>query len=147
MKHTIIISCLLLILGSCDKNNWNSKKLMKGEEWKVESITVNGNSIEAKGTWLVTQDVNIYDSIPSVSWEYNGHTVDFNWQFRNKAKLFEIVSLEECDNTFPYLELEVYFLSGEYEVEKRSRKQMIFKSTQTEGYSGSIVEITITRIN
>lgn len=120
---------------------------MKGEVWTVESITVNGNQLQAKGSWLVTQDVIIYDSIPSVTWEFNGQSVDFNWQFQNKAKEFEIASLEECDNSFPYLELECYYLSGKYEVEKRSRKEMIFKSATTLGYSGDMVEIRITRSN
>ncbi len=149
MKNLGFVLVLLLLFTACNKDKSRSKKLMKGDVWTVESIFIDGQGQPFTGkfaTWTIEQDVNIYDRVPTALWYGDGEEIEFNWQFRNKGKTFEIAPNDStCDGTFPDLEMFGYFIAGEYTVEKHSRKEMTFNSTETYGYSGQLVEIKIVR--
>lgn len=150
MKHLTVLFTLLLLF-SCNKENNYSKRLMKGEVWTVAEIKVDGvalipNGLSTHGKWTIIQDVSIYDTIPTLQWDHLGQEVVFKWQFQEKGKSFRLIlSEEDCDGSFPTLEMEGYYLSGTYTVERKSKKEMVFTSFTTEGYTGERVEIRITR--
>ncbi|MEN9303153.1 MAG: hypothetical protein RL264_1582 [Bacteroidota bacterium] len=157
MKNKIITSILLLLLVSCNKDRFYSKRLMKGETWTVQSIKINDTLSNISGSWKITQGVNIYDSVPQAVWkqrDYNSTNVVyfdavFQWQFHEKAKKFYInyqVLCEECEpNTLDTLDYFANALSGEYNVLERSRKTMQFESKSTLGFSGKTVRIELTK--
>jgi hypothetical protein len=119
---------------------------MKGDFWQVEEITVNGENHGITGRWYIIQDIDIYETVPTALWTTSNGEVTFNWQFRDKAKTFEIVPIDSlCNGTFPELELFSHYISGEYQVGKQSRKEMIFISTSAYGFPGEEVKIRITR--
>jgi hypothetical protein len=149
MKKLGIILLLFILVASCNKDKSRSKKLMKGDVWLVESINIDGEAQGFTGnfaTWTIEKDVDIYNQVPSALWDANGQEIEFNWQFRNKGKIFEIAPNDStCDGTFPELELFGYYIAGEYKVEKQSRKEMTFTSTETSGYPGELVQVKIVR--
>lgn len=142
--------CLLVLTTlfvSCSKEKRFSKRLMKGETWQVTEVVVSGEKSTLLGSWLITSDVDIYDSIPSTNWTMNTFDASFVWQFQNKGKEFEIQYTPECveceDNGLDTLDVFANALSGKYKVEKHGLKKMIFKSSATKGWNGSEVSITI----
>jgi len=122
---------------------------MKGEIWKIVSLTVDGDYYGYYGTWLVTQDVNIYDSVPSIQWSGNSQTATFQWQFQDKGKTFEISYKDptcvNCTTPPEELDFQTYFLSGKYEVEVHKKDKMRFLSNNTIGFPGQKVVISIDR--
>lgn len=142
---------LFILVASCNKDKRVSKKLKKGEKWEVKAITIDGEQLDQNGVWTVSQDVNIYDSIPSIIWSDINEMASFQWQFREKAKVFEISyqseTCENCPNAPQDLELQCYFLSGIYNVTKQSRKEMCFESNETNGYPNKTIAINIERID
>lgn len=148
MKYLIAFS-FLIALFACNKDKFYSKRLMKGDIWAVQSITINDTLSEISGTWKITQDVNIYDSVPQVYWNNNGNDAYFQWQFHEKAKKFYLnyqILCEECEpNTLDTLDYFCNALSGTYDVEKRSRKEMIFTTTTSDGFNAKKVEISLKR--
>jgi hypothetical protein len=122
---------------------------MKGETLLVSDITVAGTSQKIYGTWNITNDVNIYDSVPTALWQNGSEDAIFKWQFHEKAKEFIIGYKCQCGeigiSSLDNLDYTVNKLSGTYDVEKRSAKQIIFKSNSTIGFSGKEVVITINR--
>ena len=146
MKHLIAFS-FLITLFACSKDQFYSKRLMKGETWTVQSIKINDTLSEISGAWEITQDVNIYDSVPQAVWQENTNDAIFQWQFHEKAKKFYInyqVLCEECEpNTLDTLDNFANALSGEYDAIDLSRKKMSFSSKTTKGFNGKKVEIVI----
>jgi hypothetical protein len=154
MKY-IVLSITILLLLACRKDNFYSKRLMKGETWTVQSIKINETLSEISGSWEITQGVNIYDSVPQAVWkqrDYNSANVVyfdavFQWQFHEKAKKFYInyqILCEECEpNTLDTLDNFCNAISGQYDVSQRSRTKMIFNSTTTKGFNNQKVEIVI----
>jgi hypothetical protein len=150
MKSFILLLVVFSLLQlSCNKEKRFSKKLMKGETWKIANLTVDGAPYSFYGDWLVTQDVNIYDSVPSILWTSNGQTATFNWQFQDKGKTFEIAykdpSCVNCTTPPEDLDFQCYFLSGKYEVDIHKKSRMRFVSSNTVGFPGQKVEISIDR--
>ena len=147
MKNLIILSFFAIVISSCNKDKFYSKRLMKGETWTVQSIKINDTLSEISGAWEITQGVNIYDSVPQAVWQENTNDAIFQWQFHEKAKKFYInyqVLCEECEpNTLDTLDNFANALSGEYDVLERSRKTMQFESSTTKGFNGKKVEIVI----
>lgn len=144
MKKIIQITLILLVAFSCNKEKRYSKKLIKGEDWKVESIIADGNLINSNTTWSVQGD-DIYESVSQVSWG-NGATT-FEWQFQDKGKTWVLNNLCNCNKaegstltSFDYLADD---LAGKYEVITHKRKEMFFRSSETKKYSGKMVEIRI----
>jgi hypothetical protein len=138
----------MLLFVSCNKEKRASKLLMKGEVWNVKSVSVDGTEIATKGTWTVSQDVDIYAGVPEAIWKLdNTNSAIFEWQFHEKANKFQLTYkqiYEECDGEMlDEMDYLTYDLTGSYAVEKRRKKRMIFKCSETIGYSNKEVVITI----
>jgi len=144
---------LIIALSSCDKIKNRSKKLQRlplegNMYWSVKSMQINGVESEIKGSWVVSQS-DIYDTIQTFQWVANdsyGQST-FEWQFQDKAEVIQLnhrLYCAECDgNDLDSLDFLASELTGTYEVEKQSRKKMIFKSSATSGFSGQEVIIEI----
>jgi hypothetical protein len=144
MRFLFLIFVLII---SCNKEKRFSKKLMKGETWKIVSLTVDGDYYGSYGDWLVTQDVDIYDSVPSIQWSSNSKYTTFQWQFQDKGKTFEISYKDptcvNCSTPPEDLDFQCYYLSGKYDVDLHKKYRMRFVSTNTIGFPGQKVEISI----
>lgn len=149
MKRTILLLFLALAVFGCNKEKRYSKKLIKGESWTVESITADGSSVNSASTWTVSGD-NIYETVSQVSWQSGAANVtEFEWQFRDKGKSWVLNYLQDCDECegpmLDELDYLAHALSGTYEVVTHKRSEMSFKSSETTGYPGKVVEIKIVR--
>lgn len=149
MKQLIIICSILLISVSCNKEKPFSRKLMKGETWVLNALIIDGVESDYHGVWNVTQDVNIYDSVPQITWNTGINDAVFQWQFQEKGKKFYINYQQQCAecngsdlDTLDYL---TFNLTGSYDVVKHKRKEMIFTSSTLAAYPGKEVEIQLTR--
>ena len=140
---------MLLFFTACNKEKPFSRKLMKGETWVLDALIIDGVESDYHGVWNVTQDVNIYDSVPQVTWNTVINDAVFQWQFQEKGKKFYINYQQQCAecngsdlDTLDYL---TFNLTGSYDVVKHKRKEMIFTSSSLEAYPGKEVEIQLTR--
>jgi hypothetical protein len=148
VKVKITLILFVFVAFACSKDKSYSKKLMKGEVWTVEHLTVDGENYGILGSWQITQDVNIYESVPTANWHNSTDTSAFQWQFRNKGKTFELSASDTCCITaLNPIDLQNFFLSGEYQVQKHMKKYMEFTSSNTLGFTGQVVEIHIRRKN
>lgn len=140
---------VVILIVSCNKEKHFSTKLMKGDIWAIESITIDGVENGVKGSWVVTQDVNIYDSVPQINWRKESYDAVFQWQFQEKGKKFYINYQQQCaecnGSDLDNLDYLTFNLTGSYDVVKHKRKEMVFKSTSLAAYPGKEVEIQITR--
>ncbi len=125
---------------------------MKGEKWEVTSVKVDNNSIteidNSITTWEIQQDVDIYKTVPQLIWKKGTiNSSILEWQYQDKAKTFVlnyIQQCEECDGSqIDELDSLSNLLSGTYDLEKRKRKNMIFKSSNIVGYPNQEVTIEI----
>lgn len=142
-----IISIALLL--SCNKEKRYSSKLQKGEVWRVRTVNVDGLGKPFFGTWKITSDVAIYDAVPKLTWEHDSLDAVMEWQFQDKGKNIQLnyyQLCEECDATYlDTLDYLSYAITGKYKVERHGRNKMRFTSTNTLGYSGKEVMISIER--
>lgn len=150
MKNKFAILFLLFIAVSCNKEQRFSNRLQKGEQWSVESITVNGTATPGNlGKWNIETDVNIAEKVPTLSWVRGNESSLCEWQFQEKGKKFQLnyyQLCEECDgNLVDSLDYDVYNLTGNYTVERKSRKRMEFSSNATIGYPNQTVVIEISK--
>ncbi|MCE2742112.1 MAG: hypothetical protein LW701_00830 [Fluviicola sp.] len=152
MKINIIFISILTLLFSCNKVKRASKLLMKGEKWEVTSVKVDNNSIteidNSKTTWEIEQGVDIYKAVPQLIWKKDSsNSAILEWQYQEKAKKFilnYIQQCEECDGSqIDELDSLSNLLSGTYDLEKRKRKNIIFKSSNIVGYPNQEVTIEI----
>ena len=147
LKKIALLALLLTSIIACNKEKNFSNKLMKGDKWNVKEIKVENQSINIFGVWNITQAVNIYDVVPEALWNDDGEKTKFKWQFQNKGKNFQLNYLHDvayCDSTtLSNLDFICYDLSGTYKVEQHKKKEMRFTSTQTLGYNGKDVVISI----
>lgn len=149
----LYVTILFLTLISCDKIKNRSEKLQRqplsgSVYWSVKSIKIGDIESSFKGSWVVSQG-NIYDTIQTFQWignsPYGAST--FEWQFQDKAKKLQLnhrLYCAECDGTD--LDSMDYFssaITGKYDVEKQSKKRMIFTSSSTVGFPGQEVMIEI----
>lgn len=140
---------MLLFFTACNKEKPFSRKLMKGETWVLDALIIDGVESDYHGVWNVTQDVNIYDSVPQITWNTGINDAVFQWQFQEKGKKFYINYQQQCAecngsdlDTLDYL---TFNLTGSYDVVKHKRKEMIFTSSSLAAYPGKEVEIQLTR--
>lgn len=150
MKYIISILVAFSLLLSCNKEKRYSSKLMKGETWKVTGVYVDEEYYGFGGTWEITSDVDIYDSIPGALWSANGQSTTFQWQFQDKGKSF-VISYKDptcvnCTEAPEELDFQCYFLSGKYNVERHKKKTMKFTSTETVGFPAKSVRIEIEKV-
>jgi len=148
MKIIYFITLTLTFLLACNKEKRYSSFLMKGEKWKVVSVTVDGTALSTTGIWDVSQGVDIYKTVPKVIWQTDAvNSSIFEWQFQEKAKKFQLnykQLCEECDGTIlDSMDYFTYKLTGSYDVIKHRRSKMIFESSSTIGYPNQQVVITI----
>jgi hypothetical protein len=148
MRHVLYILFFTLLFSACNKEKRFSKRLIKGDVWSITDLTVSDEAYGIKGSWLV-EDIDIYDSVPSIQWEENGQTTNFHWQFQNKGKTFEIVYKDptcvNCSTPPEALDFQCYFLSGKYDVIVHKRDKMVFESNSTIGFKGEKVKIRVDR--
>ena len=142
---------LVLAASGCNKEKRYSKKLIKGESWSVEYITVDGTDLAgASGSWTVSGD-DIYKTVSQVSWQGSdaANVTAFEWQFRDKGKSWVLNYLQDCDECegpmLDELDYIAHSLTGTYEVVEHKKKEMVFKSSETLAYPGQVVEIKIIR--
>jgi len=144
---SLLVILAFTLFFSCNKEKRYSKRLMKGDFWTVQSIKINDTLSDFSGVWDVTQDVNIYDSVPQIYWKYDGKNAYFQWQFQEKGKKFYInyqVLCHECEpNTLDTLDNFCNALSGAYDVVELNRKEMKFTSNTTFGFNTKKVEIYV----
>ena len=80
-----------LLFTSCNKVKRASKLLMKGETWNVQSVTIDGTEISTKGSWTISQGVDIYAGVPEAIWKTDDtNSAIFEWQFHEKANKFQL---------------------------------------------------------
>lgn len=131
----------------CNKEKSYAKKLMKGEIWAIQSLTIGGVESEMIGDWEVLQDFSIYDTVPTIQWRLSEYDALFDWQFQEKGKVFNLkyhLLCEEIDaDELDTLDFVVFDLSGKYDVEQHRRSKMMFSSEETNAFSGQLVEISI----
>lgn len=149
MKFNYLLIITLVFLFACNKEKHYSNKLIKGQRWNVVDISVDGSGLGYFGSWKIISDGSIYDVVPRVDWLFeNGNTV-FEWQFQEKGKRFQLnyqQLCEECNGEdLSSLDSICYNLTGNYEVIRHGNK-MEFTSSETIGYTGKNVRISISRV-
>jgi hypothetical protein len=147
-----VLCVFALIILSCNKEKRFSKKLIKGEEWQVEHIYIDGNQQSLPNiSWEVIGD-DIYKEVPLIRWgsKFSEHTY-FEWQFQDKGKAWYLNFLldsSKCDGPdLTDLDYLAHALSGKYKVEKHKKKEMIFKSNSLPQLMNKEVEIRIVKQN
>lgn len=150
MRSFLILSSIVLFLFACNKEKRFSNRLMKKEKWQIVDIFIDGTKSQFVGTWSVSPDVNIYDSVPNVTWNWDNQDAIFNWQFQDKGKSFQLSYQQQCLECegidLDSLDYFTYNISGKYKVEKHGLNKMIFSSSNTLLYSGKKVEIKIEKV-
>ncbi len=148
-KYSAIFLISTLIIVSCNKEKRFSKRLMNGETWIVNDIEVDATSLGVFGTWNITENVDIYDTVPRVLWQNGNEDAQFEWQFQDKGKTFQLNYVQLCTENegtqLDNLDYTTFDLTGSYNVERHSSKKMEFISTSTLGYLGKKVVISLTR--
>ncbi len=148
--RAIVYFVSIFILFSCNKEKRFSNRLMKKEKWQVVDIYVDGTKSQFFGNWTVSQNVDIYDSVPSTIWMWDNQDAVFNWQFQDKGKSFQLNYQQQClecnASDLDSLDYFLYNISGKYQVQKHGLNKMIFTSTNSFLYSGKKVEINIRKV-
>jgi hypothetical protein len=148
MKKISLISTLavtiLLVIASCNKTQQASERLA-GNTWKVTTLTVDGVP-EAHPPVLTFEDCDIYGGASCKGdWTHDSNHAHFIWQFREKAKKFEISnqsSLEDTHGGGHEAEeniLQCMNFSGVYDVKVRKKDVMEFTTTNAIGFPGQTV--------
>jgi len=150
MKQISLILALTTTLISCNKENRYSRRLMTKDPkvsgtWDVKELSVDGVN-DTIIPYLVFFDGDIYSDTCTGQWISGSMEADFTWQFKNKGKNFQIERINGADSAnfiTDISEIECYRYSGKYDVIKARKKEMIFESTSTVGYSGKKVRIRL----
>ena len=148
----VLLIASMAFLGACNKTKTNSNRLIKGGEWTVTELSVNGTNEAELPEWEI-EDCEIYDASCEGEWknEEGGHA-EFIWQFRAKGDNFEISHQAEAeedghahgdDHAAEEAAAQCYAFSGVYDVVTRKKKEMEFTSTTTVGHPGATVVIKI----
>ena len=141
MKKLSLIILSSILLFSCNKNKKFSKRL-SGETWTTVEITVDGDKQEDLST-LTFNECDIYKDNCFASWEVENTKANFIWQFREKAKIFEISNQSELTEDLELAIRQCINYSGVYDVTDNSKTSLTIKSTSTIGYDGEEVIIKI----
>ncbi|MGL5891527.1 MAG: hypothetical protein ACRC3B_16675 [Bacteroidia bacterium] len=135
---------LLLVISSCNKTKQTSDRLA-GNTWKVTTLTVDGTP-EAHTPVLTFEDCEIYSGASCKGdWTHDSYHAHFIWQFREKAKKFELSNqstLEDAHGGGHEAEeniIQCQNFSGVYDVEVRKKDVMEFKTTNAVGFPGQTV--------
>jgi hypothetical protein len=146
----ILLILLVTILFSCNKEKRFSKRLIEPSTWKVTVVDIGNEQANVFGNWNIP-NVNIYNTVPWVTWTDNGKDARFQWQFQDKGKTFELNYTCLCDendgaelDTLDYI---CYNISGKYKVLKKGKHNMEFSCSNTRAYSGKEVKIVLENLN
>lgn len=146
----LVLFALPLLLGACNKEERFSKRLSKGEIWRVEYVRVNGVDIDFKGEWHIQSDVQIYEDVPTLEWRVDTMDAFFEWQFQDKGKVFQLNYNQLCaeaeGSALDTLDYVGYDITGTYNVERHGRNRMEFAAYPTLGFPYYQVKIAIERI-
>lgn len=152
MKKLLLVFSALAIVAvtvvACNKTNQRSKRLIKGGEWKVTELTIDGVSEEELPSWEIS-DCDPYESVCIGHWENEeGGHAEFAWQFNDKGQSFTIShQAEEGEHEHEHADQEAaeqaYHFSGTYEVLEYSKTKMKFTSNETVGFPGQTAVIVI----
>jgi hypothetical protein len=147
MKKLLVITPLILILLSCNKEKRYSTKLLKGEAWRVVSVTIDGQISQFGGQWKIIEDQDIYEAPPTAAWLSNNEDAVFEWQFQEKGDKFQLNYLQLCEEStgsdLDSLDYFVYGITGNYDVKRHKKKEMEFRSSATIEHFGKEVVIKI----
>lgn len=141
MKNLLLLSLISIIALSCNKNKKFSKRL-SGESWSINEITIDGDKQEDLAT-LTFNECDIYKDNCFASWEVDGDKANFVWQFRDKAKVFEISNQSELSDDLELAIRQCINYSGIYNVTNDSKTSLTIKSSSTIGYENEEVIIKI----
>jgi len=147
MKNSLIlILAALFLTASCNKDKRASRRFMKPGTWKVTELSVNNVNADTLPTWTVNA-CDIYENLCVASWNRNGISSQFYWQFNDKAQTFRIsrvVPPSECENFYTeQVEQDTYHFTGSYRVEESTKNRKIFGSVETIGHPGVYVRIVV----
>lgn len=151
MKKVFLYSVVLAILfASCNKDKRASKRFMRADVWHVKTLTVDDEIQDAeKVKWLVSE-CDIYEELCAAVWSLEDKTSQFYWQFNEKAETFTIsrvVAAEDCGDFYTEeVEQQTFLFSGVYNVIKSKRNEKVFESTETIGFKGKKVSITLSTL-
>jgi hypothetical protein len=141
---------MTFIVTSCNKTKKTSNRVIG--EWKVTELSVDGEN-EDELPIIEFEDCDIYKESCFGEWmnDEGGHA-EFIWQFREKAKTFEIsfqADEEDDDHAHDHADEEAaeqcYNFSGVYEVKVNKKNNLEFESTKTIGYEGKKVVLKMER--
>ena len=147
MKFVLLVILSVIILSTaCNKDKRQSKKLMRGETWRVSQLMVNGASEDVVKK-MVFSKCDIYDEYCIALWISNDDdTASFYWQMNEKGSEFKLMRFNDADSCCSNTTQADYYcfqLSGSYNVIKAKRNIMEFESTTTIGYSGQKVRMVL----
>jgi hypothetical protein len=151
LKHLIFLGLLfiLLIALSCNKDKRQSKRLMRGESWRVSELKVDGQS-EDMVEKMVFSTCDIYDEFCTALWiSTEEDTASFYWQMNERGTEFKLLRFNDADSCCSNVTAADYYcfqLSGTYQVIQAKRNSMEFESTTTVGYSGQKVRMVLDRL-
>jgi len=144
----IFIIILITFLTACNKDKRQSKKLMKGEKWRISQLMVDGASEDVVKK-MVFSKCDIYDEYCTALWiSKDNDTATFYWQMNEKGSEFKLMRYNDADSCCSQATAADYYcfqLSGTYQVIKAKRNEMIFESTATLGYNGQKVRMVLER--
>jgi hypothetical protein len=140
----VLALTMLLVVASCNKTKQTSERLA-GNTWKVTTLTVDGVAEEHLPV-LTFEDCDIYGGASCKGdWTYDSYHAHYIWQFREKAKKFELSNqsdLEDAHGGGHEAEeniIQCQNFSGVYDVEVRKKDKMEFKTTNAVGFPGQTV--------
>lgn len=135
---------IMLVITSCDKNKQTSARL-DGNTWMVTTLTVDG-APEAHPPLLTFEDCDIYAGASCKGdWTHDSNHAHFIWQFREKAKKFEISNQSSIEDTHGGGHeaeeniIQCQNFSGVYDVKVRKKDVMEFTTTNAVGFPGQTV--------
>jgi hypothetical protein len=147
VKLTSLAMVVVLIgMTACNKTKKLSERFMDACEWRVVTLTVDGVA-EAELPELHIEDCDIYESVCYGEWENEeGGHAEFAWQFRDKARTFEIsyqVDEDHHGHFHSHAEEEAaaqcYAFSGVYEVVQSDKSRIEITTTNAVGHPGKTV--------
>ena len=141
MKKLSFILIISLLVFSCNKNKKFSKRLA-GETWTVVEITIDSDKQEDLPS-LTFNECDIYKDNCYASWKLDDSSSNFIWQFREKAKKFEISNQSELTTDLELAVRQCINFSGVYDVTVNSKTSLTLNSSSTVGYDGEEVIIKI----
>ena len=152
MKKSILFLSMaavaILVVAACSKTNQRTKRLIKGGEWTVTELSVDGTNEDELPSWEIS-DCDPYEAVCIGHWENEeGGHAEFAWQFNSKGSQFTIShQAEEGEHEHEHADEEAaeqaYNFSGTYEVLEYSKTKMKFSSTSTVGFNGQTAVIVI----